>query len=125
MADVFPEGCYLVPRSISETCEYDEKTKTSRPSVDEITGQRVYQCRVVHMDPEREGRARETVVKIVADQEPVPPTQTPYGPVDFVGLTAIPCGTDRGRTTYDSDSLRATDIRQAMTHSGPSAADVA
>jgi hypothetical protein len=117
MADVFPQGCYLVPGSISETYDYDEKTKTCRPAVDKITGQRVYQCRVVDMDPERKGRSRETVVKIVADQMPVPPTQAQYEPVEFEGLTAIPYATDRRRVAYTS--LRATGIKQAITRPAP------
>jgi hypothetical protein len=117
MANVFPEGCYLVPHSISETFEYDEKTKTCRPSTDEITGKRVYQCRVVDMDPERKGRSRETVVKIVADQMPVPPTQAQYEPVEFEGLTATPHATDDGQVVYAS--LRATSIRQAIPRPAP------
>jgi hypothetical protein len=120
MADVFPGGCYLVPHSISETFDYDEKTKTHRPSIDEITGKRVYQCRVVDMDPERKGRSRETVVKIVADQMPVPPTQAPYESVEFEGLTAIPYATDPGRAAYAS--LCATGIEQAITRPVPGTA---
>ena len=117
MADVFPDGCSLVPASISETYDYDEKNKTCRPSIDKITGQRVYQCRVVDMDPERRGRSRETAVKIVADQMPVPPTGAQYEPVEFEGLTAIPYATDRGRVAYTS--LRATSIKQAITRPAP------
>jgi len=112
IADVFPEGCYLVPASIGETYDYDEKNKTCRPAVDKLTGQRVFQCRVVDMDPERKGRSRETEVKIVADRMPVAPTQAQYGAVEFEGLTAIPYATDRGRVAFDS--LRATGIKQAM-----------
>jgi hypothetical protein len=117
LADVFPQGCYLVPASISETYDFDEKNKTCRPAVDEITGQRVFQCGVVDMDPELKGRSRETVVKIVADQMPVPPTQAQYGAVEFEGLTAIPYATDRGRVAYSS--LRATGIKQAITRPAP------
>jgi hypothetical protein len=116
-ADVFPTGCYLVPASISETYDYDEKNKTCRPAVDEITNQPVFQCRVVDMDPERKGRSRETEVKIVADQIPVPPTQAQYGAVEFEGLTAIPYATDRGRVAFDA--LRATGIQQAITRPAP------
>ena len=43
--------------------------------MDKLTGKRVFQCRVVDMDPELEGRSRETVVKILADREPAPPTR--------------------------------------------------
>jgi hypothetical protein len=112
MADVFPKGCYLVPASISETYDYDEKNKTRRPAIDKITSQRVYLCRVVDMDPDRKGWSRQTEVKIVADQMPVPPTQVPYEPVEFEGLTATPHATARGRTAYPS--LRATGIKPAI-----------
>jgi hypothetical protein len=112
MADVFPQGCYLVPGSFTETYDYDEKTKTWRPSIDKITGHRIYQCKVVDMDPELNGRSRETVVKIVAGQTPVPPTQAPYESVDFERLTAIPYRTNGGRAAYTS--LCATGIRQAI-----------
>jgi hypothetical protein len=73
MADVFPDGCYLVPGSISEVQDYDEKTKARHPSKDRVTGTRVFQCRVVDMDQALEGRSRETVVKILTDYQPVPP----------------------------------------------------
>lgn len=116
MEDVFPQGCYLVPASISETYDYDEKNKP-RPAVDELTRQRVFECRVVDMDPERKGWSRQTEVKIVADQMPVPPTQAQYGAVEFEGLTAIPYATDSGQEAYDS--LRATGIRQAITRPAP------
>jgi len=65
---VFPQGCHLMPESITEAQDYDEKTRTRTPSVDKLTGKRVWQCRVADMDPELEGRSRETVVKILADR---------------------------------------------------------
>ena len=68
--DVFPHGCCLVPDSITEAQDYDEKTRRRTPSVDRMTGQRVWQCRVSDLDPELAGRVRETVVKILADREP-------------------------------------------------------
>ena len=55
MAQVFPDGCYLVPGSISEAQDYDEKTKTRSPAKDKVTGSRVFQCRVVDMDPRAGG----------------------------------------------------------------------
>ena len=60
-----------MPESIADAMDYDEKTKARTPAVDKLTGKRVYQCRVVDMDPELEGRSREAVVKIIADREPV------------------------------------------------------
>ena len=77
MQDVFAHGCNLMPDSITEAQDYDEKTKRRTPAVDKLTGKRVLQCRVVDMDPDLAGRSRETVVKILADREPVPPTRRP------------------------------------------------
>ena len=74
MADVFPNGCHLVPDSITEAQDYDEATGRRSPAVDKYTGKPVFQCRVSDMDPELEGRQRETVVKILADRMPAPPT---------------------------------------------------
>ena len=110
MADVFPDGCALVPGSISEAQDYDEKTKTRHPAKDKVTGTRVFQCRVVDMDQELEGRSRETVVKILTDYQPVPPGRAPFEQVEFDGLTVTPYVNDKNRMAY---SLRATSIRAA------------
>ena len=110
MHDVFSHGCHLVPDSITEAQDYDEKTKQRTPAVDKLTGKRVYQCRVVDMDPDLEGRSREVVVKIIGDRLPVPPTRQPFEPVEFDGLQVTPYVTDKGRMAY---SLRATGIKAA------------
>jgi hypothetical protein len=115
MADVFPGGCYLMPGSISEAQDYDEKTKVRRPSVDKVTGKRVFQCRVVDMDPDLEGRSRETVVKILADFQPVPPGRVPFEPVEFEpvefeNLVVTPYVNEKGRLAF---SLRATGFKPA------------
>ena len=72
---------------------------------------RVYQVRVVDMDPELTGRSREVAVKILADRMPTAPSRTPFEPVEFDGLIVTPYVTDRGRMAY---SLRATGIRAAI-----------
>jgi hypothetical protein len=105
MGDVFPDGCYLVPHSFSEVQDYDEKTKRRTPSVDKVTGRRVFQVRVVDMDKDLEGRSRETVVKIIGDYMPVNPTKASFEAVEFENLTVTPYVTDKGRMAY---SLRAT-----------------
>jgi hypothetical protein len=110
MHDAFSHGCHLVPDSIAEAQDYDEKTKVRSPSVDKVTGKRVFSCRVVDMDPDLEGRSREVVVKILADRPPVPPTRVPFELVEFDGLQVTPYVTDRGRMAY---SLRATGIKAA------------
>ena len=119
MQQVFPHGCHLLPDSITEAMDYDEKTKTRRPAVDKVTGKRVWQCRVQDMDPDLAGRSRETVVKILADQQPAPPTKALFEAVEFDGLMVTPYVTDRGRLAY---SLRATGIKAARGHAGKDAA---
>ena len=110
MHEVFSHGCHLVPDSITEAQDYDEKTKRRTPAVDKLTGKRVFQCRVVDMDPELEGRSREVVVKIITDRAPTAPTRQPFEPVEFDGLLVTPYATDKGRMAY---SLRATGIKAA------------
>jgi len=58
--------------------------------VDKYTGKPVFQCRVMDMDSELEGRSRETVVKILADRMPAPPTRQPFELVEFEGLQVTP-----------------------------------
>jgi hypothetical protein len=107
MADVFPNGCNLVPASIAEAQDFDERTGRRSPAKDKVTGQRVFSCRVMDMDPELDGRSREVAVKILADVQPVPPTGTPFEAVEFEGMTVTPYTNDKGRMAY---SFRATAI---------------
>ena len=128
MQDVFPHGCHLVPESIVEAQDYDEHTGRRSPAVDKHTGQRVFSCRVMDMDPELEGRSRETVVKILADRMPVPPTRTAFELVEFEGLQVTPyvdTGRCQGRGRCNARmafSLRATGMKAA---SRPVAKDAA
>ncbi len=98
-AKVFPYGCCLEPDPI-------------RPTVDKLTGQHVYQCRVVDLNPELKDRPHETVVKIVANQQPSPPSKLRFGWVEFDDLTITSYVIDRSqmRIRY---SLRAKGIRPA------------
>ncbi len=110
MADVFPHGCNLLPDSITEAQDYDEKTGRRSPAVDKVTGRKVFQCRVVDRDPDLAGRSAEVVVKILSDRMPTAPTGQPFEPVEFDGLQVTPYVTDRGRMAY---SLRAIGIKAA------------
>jgi hypothetical protein len=108
MGEVFPAGCALVPGSIVEAQDYDERTGRRSPAKDKVTGQRVWSCRVMDMDPDLDGRSREVAVKILADVQPVPPTGALFEPVEFEGLMVTPYANDKGRMAY---SFRATAIR--------------
>jgi hypothetical protein len=131
MHDVFPHGCHLVPGSITEAIDYDEATGRRSPAVDKHTGKPVFQCRVSDMDPELEGRQRETVVKILADRMPAPPTGAPFELVEFDGLQVTPyvdttrCQ-GRGRCgARMAFSLRATGIKAARPPAAQSGKDAA
>jgi hypothetical protein len=120
MAEVFPGGCALVPGSIAEAQDYDERTGRRSPAKDKVTGQRVWSCRVMDMDPELDGRSREVAVKILADVQPVPPTGGMFEPVEFENLMVTPYANDKGRMAY---SFRATAIvapRGGKTQAPPS-----
>jgi hypothetical protein len=128
MSDVFPYGCHLLPDSIAEAMDYDERTKQRRPAIDKVTGQRVWQCRVSDMDPALEGRSREVVVKILADQRPALPSRTMFEAVEFEGLQVTPyvdnnrCqgqGRCNARLAY---SIRATGVKATRTTAGKDAA---
>src|ERR1700751_5797901 len=86
MQQVFPHGCHLMPDSIAEAQDYDEKTRVRTPATDKITGKRVSQGRGAEMDPELEGRSRETVIKMLAARQPAPPTGQPFELVEFDNL---------------------------------------
>jgi hypothetical protein len=110
---------HLVPDSIVEAQDYDEATRRRTPAVDKHTGQAVFSVRVMDMDPELEGRSRETVVKILADRMPVPPTKMPFELVEFEGLQVTPyvdTGRCQGRGKCNARmafSLRATGMKAA------------
>jgi len=99
--EVFPDGCYLEPDSITLVS-------------DKPTGQQVYECRVVDRNSALKDRPHETVVKILADRMPDPPTGTPFEMVEFERLTITPYVTDQNpmRIRY---WLRATGLHPATT----------
>ena len=110
MAQAFPSGCCLVPDSIAEAQDYDERTRTRSPAVDKVTGKRVFQVRVSRPGPRAGGPPREVVVKVLADRLPVPPSGAYFEPVEFENLTVTPYVTDKGRMAW---SLRATGLKAA------------
>lgn len=109
--DIFPAGCALVPDSITQAQDYNETTRTRTPSVDKVTGQRVWTVRVMDMDPDLAGRAREVSVKVLADVQPVPDNGAPFAAVEFDGMTVTPYVGNNGRLAY---SYRATGLRSPM-----------
>ncbi|MEV4564886.1 plasmid replication, integration and excision activator [Nonomuraea sp. NPDC049419] len=104
--DVFPAGCVLVPGSIAQAEDYDDRTGKRSPAKDKVTQGRVWTCRVMDMDPELGSRSREVAVKILADVQPVPPTGEMFERIEFTDMTVTPYLNDKTkRLAY---SLRAT-----------------
>jgi len=102
--EVFPHGCYLVPGSIA-------------PVPDQPTGPKVYKCRVVDRNPALQDRPHQTVVKILADRIPVPPTGVAFELVEFEHLTITPHVTDEDPMLIRY-SLRATGLYSAAAPTG-------
>ncbi|WP_432829350.1 transcriptional regulator [Dactylosporangium sp. CA-092794] len=105
---VFPAGCALVPDSITEAQDYNPANGARTPSIDKVSGLRVWTVRVVDLDPELGGRSHEVAVKISAPVQPVPDNGAPFAPVEFEGLSVTPYVAQNGRLAY---SLRATGFR--------------
>lgn len=116
-AVVFPHGCLLVPGSVGMVQIYDEATKLRSPQVDKVTGEAVWSARVIDLDPELGTRPRETVVKILAAVQPVPPSAE-ICPVEFDALTVTPYVNDKNRIAF---SLRAAGMRAPAVGAKPRA----
>jgi hypothetical protein len=102
---VFPNGCRLVPDSISEAQDDDETDDTVARI---IRPQPVYRCRVVDLNPELNGRSHEAVV--ILGQKPSLPSWARYALVEFDDLMITPYMTDRIRIGY---TLHAAGIKPA------------
>ncbi len=95
--EVFPAGCVLVPGTIAQAEDYDEKTGKRTPAKDKVTQGRVWQCRVMDMDPELGAKSREVSVKILAEVQPVPPTGQMFEAVEFTDVTVTPYLNEKSR----------------------------
>jgi hypothetical protein len=105
--DVFADGLLFVPGSIGPVEDYNEVTKARTPSFDKVTGERVWQVRGLDLSPELGTRSREVAIKILADVQPVPPSNE-VCPIELVGLTVTPYVNDKGRLAF---SFRASGVR--------------
>ena len=120
--DVFPMGAYM-KGAVDAVPDFDaaQRSDGSRPQlVDKESGLPLWQVTVLDADEEASKRETAVTVKLAAKVQPVPPekpTDMPWRPVEFVGLTALGWveysggkdreGRDRARVSW---SLRADDI---------------
>lgn len=119
--DVFPQGAFVVGE-VEPVEEYEliraAKEAGREPgdvqTRDKVTDKRVWQVRVVDADSEARKGQTEVVVKISADQQPVPPGKLeglPFRPVVFEDLTVTAWIDDRGNRPNIAWSLRASGMR--------------
>ena len=115
MGDVFPLGAFVTGQ-IEPAEDFDLKQAGNvDPQVrDKVTGQRVWNVRVLDADPEARRGQAEVSVKIAADHQPMPPEALPglpFRPVEFEGLTVTPYVDTNGARPRLAFSIRATGMR--------------
>jgi hypothetical protein len=119
--DVFPAGAYMVGEV--EPVEDYELIKAAKAAGrdpgdvqlrDKVTEKRVWSVRVIDADPLARRGKSEVVVKISADQQPVPPAAIPgmpFQPIEFDELTVTPYVDDNGSRPRQAFSFRALGIK--------------
>lgn len=115
--ELFPSGCVMGVDPVVKVTDFEKRGKGDDQERDKQNGMRVWAVRVHDLDPDLEGKAREVVVKISADVQPVPPVGA-FQQVEFEGLTVTPWLDDKagGRMKY---SIRAGGFRDARQASRP------
>jgi hypothetical protein len=122
MGEVFPHGVFAL--SVEEAMDFDEKSGRRSPSKDKVTGLRAYAVTCIDRDPE--ARRKEVKVKVLADVQPVLPTEVLPGSglcsVVFSGMTVTPYVEDGrvGGRSRLAVSLRATGVHEPGKSTGAS-----
>ncbi|OLP53938.1 hypothetical protein BJM39_02280 [Salmonella enterica subsp. enterica serovar Javiana] len=128
--DVFPEGA-LMRGEVSPVEDFDliraAKAEGREPGDvqvrDKVTGQRVWEVRVVDLDEEAAKGQGEVTVKVTADVQPVPPPREDgqkLRPVAFDNMTLTAWIDDRGNRPKIGWSLRASSMRAPGAKAAPS-----
>ena len=109
----FPYGAYLVSE-VSPVFDFEKSTRDNKvQQVDKDTGKLLWQLDVLDADPEAKRSSKTVSVKIAANVQPVPPTNdgsSPFTPVAFTGLTALPWIEASENFSKISWSFRATEV---------------
>ena len=125
--DVFPEGA-LMRGDVAAVEDFDRiqaaKAEGREPGDvqvrDKVTGERVWEVRVVDLDEEAAKGQGEVTVKIAGEHQPVPPPKVEgqkLRPVEFENLTVTAWIDDRGKRPKIGWSLRADGMRAPGTKS--------
>jgi hypothetical protein len=121
---VFPHGALFL--GVEPVKDFDAKGGDDQAR-DKDTGKRMWQARVLDMDPEagRFGATKEVKVKIAADHQPVPPEPSVPGyppAVEFTGVTVTPYVNSQRRCTDRCRARLGWSVRaESMTAPQPAA----
>jgi len=89
----FPHGAFLVSEVVPVS-DFERSTRDNKiQQTDPETGEPLWSVEVVDADPEAKKAFRTVTVKLPAKVQPVPPANdgsSPFTPVVFEGLTALP-----------------------------------
>ena len=109
----FPMGAYLVSE-VSPVFDFEKSSKDNKvQQIDKDTGKLLWQLDVLDADPEAKRASKTVSVKIPANVQPVPPGNdgsSPFTPVAFEGLTALPWIEASENFSKISWSFRASDV---------------
>lgn len=113
--EVFPFGAFLVGL-VTPVVDFDRSTReTKYQQIDKDSGLPLWQIDVLDADPEAKRSAKTVSVKMAVKVQPVPPaneSESPFTPVVFEGMTALPyvekVGEDFSRIAW---SFRAEGMR--------------
>jgi hypothetical protein len=118
---VFPDGVYAAG-GFEPVRDFDASSGDRFvQSKDKTTGLPLWVVEVIDADPQ--ARTRTVKVKVAAGQQPVlppAPTNSPFVPVEFTGLTVTPYVTQAGRLAY---SIKAAGVRSPSRHGGRNNSD--
>src|SRR3954452_9423588 len=89
----FPLGAYLVSE-VTPVVDFEKSTREHKvQQVDPESGKLLWQIDVLDADPDAKRASKTVAVKMPANVQPVPPGNdgsSPFTPVVFEGLTALP-----------------------------------
>jgi hypothetical protein len=121
---VFSFGAFLVSE-VTPMIDFDRSSGDNRvQATDRDTGLPMWQVEVLDGDPAAPKRSRTVTVKFAAQTQPIAPTNssgTPFTPVIFEGLTALPYIEKAGDFSRIAWSFRAAGMTAPGKSSGASA----
>jgi len=110
----FPTGLFVISE-VEAVLDFDKSTKDRKvQQFDPETGHPLWQVTCLDPDPEAKKSQKTVTVKIAAKHQPVPPENkdgSPFTPVEFDGLMALPWIEESGNFSKISWSFRAEEMR--------------